>query len=112
MFSWILNFFGLSLEPKPLPSRPPGAPDVPKIEMYLTQYCPFCVRARALLDSKNVAYDMIDVGAEPKLRGVMMDRANGRHTVPQIFIDDQHIGGCNELVALNRRGGLDPLLNL
>lgn len=85
---------------------------MPKIEMYLTQYCPFCVRARALLDSKNVAYDMIDVGAEPKLRGVMMDRANGRHTVPQIFIDDQHIGGCNELVALNRRGGLDPLLNL
>lgn len=79
------------------------------VEMYLTQTCPYCRRAQALLDSKGVAYRTIDVGAQPELREKMMQRAQ-RHTVPQIFINDQHIGGCDDLYALDAKGGLDPLL--
>lgn len=77
--------------------------------LYTTRWCPFCVRALRLLDGKGVAYTNIDVGAEPARRAEMMARA-GRHTVPQIWIGDTHVGGCDELYALERAGKLDPLL--
>lgn len=82
----------------------------PKIEIYLTRTCPYCAAARGLLDRKGASYTVIDVGAEPERRGEMTQRANGRRTVPQIFIDGQHIGGSDDLHALDARGGLDPLL--
>ena len=83
-----------------------------KIEIYTTMFCPFCVQAKQLLDSKQVMYDEIDVTARLSLRKTMTRRANGRTSVPQIFINGQHIGGCNELVALQQSGQLDRLLQL
>jgi glutaredoxin 3 len=80
------------------------------VEIYLTPTCPYCQRARALLDRKGVAYTVIDVAKQPHLRDAMEKRAR-RHTVPQIFIDDRHIGGCDDLYALDGKGRLDPLLN-
>ena len=82
---------------------------MPKITMYATDYCPYCQRAEALLKGKGVAIDRIDVEADPARRTEMVERS-GRRTVPQIFIGDRHIGGCDDLVALDRSGGLDPLL--
>lgn len=82
----------------------------PLIEIYTTTYCPYCVRAKALLDEKSLTYTEISVENEPELRQTMESRA-GRHTVPQIFIGDQHIGGCDDLYALENAGKLDPLLN-
>lgn len=81
-----------------------------QIEVYSSIFCPYCFRAKDLLQKKGAAFTEIDVLAEPKKREEMMRRAGGRHTVPQIFIDGQHIGGCDELYALDRRGQLDPLL--
>ncbi len=81
----------------------------PAIEIYLTRWCPYCSRAKALLDSKGVAYTEIDVDSAPDLRRQMMARA-GRHTVPQIFIGETHVGGCDDLYALERQGKLAPLL--
>lgn len=81
-----------------------------QIEVYSSIFCPYCFRAKDLLQKKGVAFTEIDVLAEPKKREEMMRRAGGRHTVPQIFIDGKHIGGCDELYALDRRGQLDPLL--
>ena len=80
-----------------------------KIIMYTTGICPYCVRARRLLDSKGVSYTDIRVDRHPERREEMEKRSR-RHTVPQIFIDDQHVGGCDELFALDRAGKLDPLL--
>lgn len=80
------------------------------IEIYTTRTCPFCIRAKQLLDSKGVAYKDIDVGAEPSLRDAMTRRANGKRTVPQIFVGSTHVGGCDDLYALERAGKLDPLL--
>ncbi|OKH88403.1 glutaredoxin 3 [Thalassospira sp. TSL5-1] len=82
-----------------------------KVEVYATEWCPYCKRARKLLDEKNAAYEVIDVMMEPRRKKEMMDRAGGRTSVPQIFIDGEHIGGCDELMALNAKGGLDPLLS-
>lgn len=84
----------------------------PKIEVYATRTCPYCAAARGLLDRKGVAYDVIDVGADPARRVEMTQRANGRRTVPQIFIGERHIGGSDDLHALDGRGGLDRLLGL
>ena len=81
-----------------------------KVEMYLKPTCPYCVRAGDLLDDKVGDYTKIDIAAQPELRDGMIERANGSHTVPQIFINDQHIGGCDDLMALNASGGLDELL--
>lgn len=81
-----------------------------KVEIYATQTCPYCHAARRLLDGKGVAYKLIDVGAEPHRRSEMTQRAQGRRTVPQIFIDDRHVGGSDDLHALDAQGGLDPLL--
>ena len=83
-----------------------------KIEIYTTMFCPFCVRAKRLLDSKQVMYDETDVTARLSLRKTMTNRANGRTSVPQIFIDGQHVGGCDDLVALEKSGQLDRLLQV
>jgi glutaredoxin 3 len=83
---------------------------MPKITMYATDVCPFCIRAEALLKSKGVAaIDKIRVDLEPARKDEMIERT-GRRTVPQIYIGDRHVGGCDDLVALDRAGGLEPLL--
>ncbi len=79
--------------------------------MYKTKTCPFCVRAEALLKQKGVAYiQQIDVTGNDELRSEMMQKSGGRKSVPQIFINDAHIGGCDDLHALNDAGKLDKLL--
>lgn len=83
---------------------------MPTIEVYATQTCPYCMRAKMLLQEKGVGFKEIDVGREPKLRLEMTKRAKGGYTVPQIFINDEHIGGCDELYALERAGQLDAKL--
>ncbi|MDO5706090.1 MAG: glutaredoxin 3 [Paracoccus sp. (in: a-proteobacteria)] len=83
---------------------------MPRIEIYATATCPFCIAAKALLTKKGVSFENIDVGAQPELRAEMTQRAGGRRTVPQIFIDGRHIGGSDDLHALDRAGKLDPLL--
>ena len=83
---------------------------MPKIEIYTTLFCPFCIRAKRLLRRKGVSFEEFDVTMKPNARAAMRERAGGRYTVPQIFIDGQHIGGCDELHALDAAGGLDPLL--
>lgn len=80
-----------------------------KVVMYTTQYCPYCVQAKALLRHKGVLFDEIDVGGNDELREKMME-ASGRRTVPQIFIDDNPIGGFEELRSLEEQGELDRLL--
>jgi glutaredoxin 3 len=82
---------------------------VAKVEVYLTQWCPFCRRAVELLREKGQAFQAIDVEAEAGRRAEMIERS-GRRTVPQIFIDGRHIGGCEDLSALELAGELDPLL--
>jgi glutaredoxin 3 len=82
----------------------------PKIQMYAADWCPYCSRARRLLQEKGVPFEEIDVDAHPEARAQMIARS-GRHTVPQIFIDDVHIGGCDELLAREAAGTLDPLIN-
>ncbi|HUF87081.1 MAG TPA: glutaredoxin 3 [Thermohalobaculum sp.] len=81
------------------------------VEIYTTPFCGFCRMAKHLLDQKGVAFTELDVSADPALRGAMSERAGGRRTVPQIFIGETHVGGCDELYALERAGRLDPLLN-
>jgi glutaredoxin 3 len=83
---------------------------VARVEIYTTPLCGYCQAAKRLLTQKGVSFEETDVSRDPSLRTVMMDRADGRHTVPQIFIDGQHVGGCDDLYALDRAGGLDPLL--
>jgi len=81
-----------------------------KIEIYTKAFCPYCYRAKALLDSKQVEYEEIDISMGGPRRPEMIQRAGGRTTVPQIFINGKHIGGSDDLAALDRQGGLDPLL--
>ena len=81
-----------------------------KIEIYTTQTCPFCTAAKTLLREKNAAFSEINVGTDRAPRDAMMARANGKHTVPQIFINDRHIGGCDDLYALDAQNKLDDLL--
>ncbi len=83
-----------------------------KIEIYTTMFCPFCYRAKALLNSKGVDFTEYDVGGSSDARAKMRERAAGRHTVPQIFIDDVGIGGSDDLAALDRQGKLDEMLGL
>ena len=81
------------------------------VKMYTTAYCPYCVRAKQILQAKGVGeIDEIRVDVEPEERMKMM-QITGRRTVPQIFIGDTHVGGCDDLMALDSRGGLAPLLN-
>lgn len=81
-----------------------------KVTIYTTMTCPYCHMAKDLLRKKGVAYDEIDVNSAPGLRAEMRDKAGGRNTVPQIWIGERHVGGCDDLYALDRAGGLDPLL--
>lgn len=81
-----------------------------KVELYYAPWCPFCRRAKSLLDEKKVNYTLIDVDAEPSERDVMQQRGAG-HTIPQIFINDKPIGGCDDLYALEASGNLDKLLH-
>ena len=81
-----------------------------KVTIYTTPYCPYCHAAKALLKKKGVDFEEIDV-QDRTLRQQMMLRANGRHTVPQIFIGDTHVGGSDDIHELDGRGQLDPLLN-
>lgn len=78
--------------------------------IYTRQLCGYCARAKQLLDGKGVAYEERDATVEPRFRAEMMARAPGRSTFPQIFVGDTHVGGCDDLFALDRAGGLDPLL--
>ena len=82
---------------------------MPRIEIYTTPWCPYCIAAKRLLDRKGASYEESDVSGDPASRTEMMTRA-GRYTVPQIFIDGKHIGGSDDLHALDRAGKLDPLL--
>ncbi|MCB1841618.1 MAG: glutaredoxin 3 [Halioglobus sp.] len=79
------------------------------VTLYTTRYCPYCVRAKQLLDAKGVSYREIGVDAEPQRRREMMERS-GQRTVPQIWIGERHVGGCDDLYDLERRGQLDALL--
>ena len=80
------------------------------VEIYTTGFCPYCVAAKALLKRKGVPFTEISVSWDSAKRQEMIERANGRMTVPQIFIGETHVGGCDELYALDRAGKLDPLL--
>ena len=80
-----------------------------KVEIYTTGWCPYCSAAKSLLAQKGVEFDEIDADT-PSSRQLMIQRANGRRTVPQIFIGDTHVGGYDDMAALERRGQLDPLL--
>jgi glutaredoxin 3 len=85
---------------------------VAQVEIYSSMFCPFCKRAKHLLTQKGIEFIEIDVDASPGRRNEMLQRANGQHTVPQIFIDDAHVGGSDDLVALERAGKLDGMLGL
>ena len=80
------------------------------VEIYTTPTCPYCAMAKRLLQKKGVAFAEIDVSRDPALRQAMTQRAHGRRTVPQIFVGDTHVGGCDDLYALEDAGKLDPLL--
>ena len=81
-----------------------------QVTIYTSPLCGFCHAAKRLLKSKNVKFNEIDVMMKPAKKQEMMSRANGRHTVPQIFIGKTHVGGCDDLYDLERSGKLDPLL--
>jgi glutaredoxin 3 len=83
---------------------------MPKVQIYTTDWCPYCNAAKALLEDKGIPYDEIDA-TDPAMRAEMVQRAHGRRTVPQIFIGATHVGGYDDMAALDRRGQLDPLLS-
>jgi glutaredoxin 3 len=80
------------------------------ITIYTKPYCPYCIRAVALLERKGVDFTEIEAGFDPEKKREMIERSGGRMTFPQIFIGQRHIGGCDDMMALEREGGLDPLL--
>ncbi|WP_137109835.1 glutaredoxin 3 [Rhodobacter sp. SY28-1] len=80
------------------------------VEIYTTPICPYCHAAKRLLQKKGAAFTEIDVSRDPALREAMVQRAMGRRTVPQIFVGETHVGGCDDLYALEDAGKLDPLL--
>ena len=81
-----------------------------QITIYTKSTCPFCVRAKGLLNQKNASFDEIEISGNDALPNQMIEKAGGKTTVPQIFIGDKHVGGCDDLFALDAQGGLDPLL--
>lgn len=83
---------------------------MPAVEIYTTPICPYCLAAKRLLQRKGVAYTEIDVSRDPGLRSAMTVRAGGRRTVPQIFVGEVHVGGSDDLHALDHEGKLDQLL--
>jgi glutaredoxin 3 len=82
----------------------------PKVEIYTWRTCPFCIQAKALLDKKGVEYTEYSIDGDEAARAKMSQRANGKRSVPQVFINDQHVGGCDDIHALNAQGKLDQLL--
>jgi glutaredoxin 3 len=82
-----------------------------QVTIYTKAYCPYCVRAKSVLDNKGVSYKEVRIDEQPELRPKMIELAGGRSTVPQIFIGARHIGGCDDMLALDASGQLDPLLN-
>jgi glutaredoxin 3 len=84
--------------------------DLPHVVIYTTLLCPYCHRAKSLLKQKGVSFTEIDVGMDAQKRSEMMSRAHGRHTVPQIFVGETHVGGCDDLHELEDAGKLDLLL--
>jgi glutaredoxin 3 len=80
------------------------------IEIYTTRFCPFCVRAKQLLSSKGLAFNEVPVDGNSQLRQEMTNKAQGAHTVPQIWVNGTHVGGCTELISADRSGELDRLL--
>lgn len=85
---------------------------MPRVEMYTKFLCPYCARAKRLLNQKGIEIEEIDIGGAPQRRSEMMDRSKGRYTVPQIFIDGHHVGGSDDLAELDRKGELDRLLGV
>jgi glutaredoxin 3 len=83
---------------------------MPKVVIYTTPFCPYCLMAKRLLGNKGVAFEEIDVSGDHQLRAQMTAKAGGRRTVPQIWIGETHVGGFDDLHALERQGKLDPLL--
>lgn len=81
------------------------------VEIYTWSACPFCIRAKALLNKKGVEFTEYAIDGDETARAKMAQRANGYKSVPQIFINDQHIGGCDDLYALDQQGDLEPLLS-
>ena len=98
--------------------QPGGAPRPPagganfrtRVEIYTKLGCPYCARAKALLGQKGISYEEYEINTVPGKRDEMLERSNGRHTVPQIFIDGRHVGGSDDLAELERAGRLDPML--
>lgn len=84
---------------------------MPSVEIYTTPTCGFCHAAKRLLSSKGVSFSEVDVSRHPERRAEMVQRANGRRTVPQIFIGERHIGGCDDLYSLESSGKLDAALS-
>ena len=83
---------------------------MPQVEIYTSPFCGYCHAAKRLLTQKGVAFSEIDLAAHPERRAEMVQRAKGGRTVPQIFVDETHVGGCDDLYALESAGKLDPLL--
>jgi len=86
------------------------SPTGPQVVMYATDWCPYCTRARRLLEAKGVRFEEVDIEAQPDARAEMIERSGGRSSVPQIFVGGTHIGGSDDLYALDSSGGLDRLL--
>ena len=84
---------------------------MPNVIIYTTKTCPYCIKAKRLLESKDIAYQENSIEESRELAEEAVRKSGGRKTVPQIFIDDYHVGGCDELYALNQEGKLDKLLN-
>ena len=82
----------------------------PEIQIYTTRVCPYCVRAKKLFQKKGLTYTEIDVSDDDQMREFMINRSGGKRTVPQIFINGTHVGGCDDLYELESDGKLDPLL--
>ncbi len=82
-----------------------------KVEIYTWQYCPFCIRAKSLLKKKNINFTEYNIDGDEDARALMIERADGRRTLPQIFIDNEGIGGCDDLYKLENENKLDALLN-
>jgi glutaredoxin 3 len=85
---------------------------MPEILIYTKDYCPYCVKAKKLLELKKQQFQEIDLTKEPEKLEEMLAKSNGKRTVPQIFINGQHVGGCDDMYALNDKGELDKLLKI
>ncbi|MBD1916947.1 MULTISPECIES: glutaredoxin 3 [Cyanophyceae] len=83
----------------------------PTVEIYTWRSCPFCIRAKRLLDQKGIEYTEYAIDGDEAARNKMSERADGRRSLPQIFINDHHVGGCDDLFALDSKGGVEPLLS-